>query len=102
MKQRILWSSPENRGVVGHSLLPPLLDATQMTHVGVGIDVIFFNGESLTVGILSFFWPVCFTGCVRACVCVCVCVHMCVCLQSPSNQSFCSKLRISEGDCRVA
>ena len=67
MEQWVLWTSPQSSGVVGHCLFPSLLDATQVTHVGVGIDVVCLDGQRLTVGILCFFgtiWYVCAYNCV--------------------------------------
>ena len=59
VQQWVLGASAEYNGVVFDCLLPPALDATQVTHIGVGIDVVLLDGQSLTVATLRFFWPVC-------------------------------------------
>ena len=43
-------------------LLPSALDATQVGHVGVGIDVVLLYGQSFAVATLRLFWPLCKVG----------------------------------------
>ena len=58
VKQRVPGPSPQHSGVVLDSLAPPTLESTEVGHVGVGIDVVFFDGERLTIAALSLLWSV--------------------------------------------
>ena len=51
-------ASGESSGEEASSFLPSSLQSAQMTHVGVGIDVVWFVAESCPVGLFCFLRPI--------------------------------------------
>lgn len=61
-QQGVIGSPSKHRLVMTPGLGPPPLQATEVSYVGVSIDVVLLDGESSPITVLRFFRSICRDG----------------------------------------